>query len=302
MTHHLNFLFGLERKLADAVFAAGRMTPAGFRYAAKEVLPSEIYDKWAEQLPSAHYRGWKGLEEAARNLHYQASRIFHGDAEAIRAAEDAANAIYGLIPLIKGPRKRPRALHDREWDSLAFCKLCWRLAPSGKATSRRPAYCARHQPRTPEYQRARRLKYDLETVPRGYSSSKKYTRHFAVRSEYTDTFIRIRGQMRGAGSFPELVARLPCLQAEYKDFLRDAATLLSALLLDVPDPHGKIAAAIPALASDLEEIAGVLLHAEAWLSLQASHPHGGKRARQGGGPEKESSRQHGTNKGTTRSG
>jgi hypothetical protein len=114
MTHHLNFLFGLERKLADAVFAAGRMTPAGFRCAAKEVLPPEIYDKWAEQLPSAHYRGWKGLEEAARNLHYQASRIFHGDAEAIRAAEDAANAIYGLIPLIKGPRKRPRALHDRE--------------------------------------------------------------------------------------------------------------------------------------------------------------------------------------------
>jgi|GEM_PF-3325964 len=287
MIHHLDFLAGLERELADAIFASNQMTPAGFRQAIKKVLRPEIFDAWRNQLPAAHYRSWKGLEEAAQKLHRYASMIFYGDLEATQAAEEAASAIYGLIPLINGPRKRLKSPHDREWDSLAFCNLCWRLAPAGKATGRRPALCARHQPRTSGYQQARRLKYDLAAIPPGLPRSHKNVRHFTVRQEYKDTFARILTQMRGADSFNELIIRLPCLQARYATHLRDAETLLRALFLDIPDPYGKIAMAIPGMARDLDKITDILWYAEAWLSLQANHPHGGKRKRNGDGLETE---------------
>ncbi|HMM39520.1 MAG TPA: hypothetical protein PKB11_12250 [Desulfovibrio sp.] len=287
MIHHLDFLAGLERELADAIFASNQMTPAGFRRAIKKILRPDILDAWENQLPTARYRSWKGLEEAARSLHSRASRIFHGNAKAIQAAEDAANAIYGLIPLITGPRKRLKSPHDQEWDSLAFCNLCWRLAPAGKATGRRPALCARHQPRTSGYQQARRLKYDLAAIPSGLPRSQKNVRHFTVRQEYKDTFARILTQIRGANSFNELIIRLPCLQARYAAHLRDAETLLCALFLDIPDPYGKIAMAIPNMARELDKITDILWHAEAWLSLQANHPHGGSRKRNGDSLETE---------------
>ncbi len=287
MIHHLNFLTGLERELADAVFTSSQMTPAGFRRAIKKILRPDIFGAWEKQLPAARYRSWKGLEEAAQKLHDYASMIFYGDLEATQAAEEATNAIYGLIPLINGPRKRLKSSHDQEWDSVTFCNLCWRLAPAGKATGRRPALCALHQPRTSGYQQAHRLKYDLAAIPPGVPRSQKNVRHFTVRQEYKDTFARVLTQMRGADSFNELISRLPCLQTRYTAHLRDAETLLRALFLDVPDPYGKITTAISGLAKELDEIAGILWHAEAWLSLQANHPHGGSRKRNGDGLETE---------------
>ncbi len=277
MLQNLNFLTGLERKLAETLFASGKMTPAGFRRAAKEVLSPEIYASWNAQLLPMRYRSWKGLEAAAKKLHFFSAIEFFGDEKTYCAAKDAANAIYGLIPLIHYPRKRHRSAYDHEWDSLDFCTLCWRLAPAGKTTLKRQPHCAIHQPRTPGYQRARRLKYDLTAAANSRSPHSKYSRYRLPRPEYTESFINVRERMSGATSFQDLLNRLPRIQAAYVGHLKDPVSLLRGMLLDVPDPYGKIAEAIPVLASNQKYFTGIFLHAEVWLMLHANHPHGGKR-------------------------
>lgn len=72
--------------------------------------------------------------------------------------------------------------------------------------------------------------------------------------------------------------------------MEDPTLLLQALFPDVPDPEGKTAGAIPALAVDKDWLAGTLLHAEAWLTLQAQHKRGGSRRGRGDTPETDSAK------------
>jgi hypothetical protein len=231
------------------------------------MLPPPVQIAWKRYFFGAKKRTWKGIESAARSMHRSASF----DSQVLKVAPEreimaAANAILLALPQISGPTWRDRKKREQEWAQIDFCPLCWRLAPSGASTDRRPPLCEKHKPRTAEYQRHSRLKSGLPTA---LTNAKKA--------------LRVAGGIEAVGADlpPEILKALPHVthHAAAADIdPTDLNALLRLLLQDVEDsPDKKIESIVQEWAQGGEWAAGTLIHAEAWLALAAKRKHGGKR-------------------------
>lgn len=293
-------------------------TPAGFAAAIEAVLPNDILSSWKRYFFGKKRRSWKGIEQAARAMAIGASfddEVLQIAPKDVLAA--AANAIYSVVPQMYGPVWRDRENRENEWARIDFCALCWRFAPSGgSVTSRRPPLCEHHKPRTAEYQKHKRLitnwsedkiasqisaggattpwgeafrvaRSSLATVggPRRISPK--------LSPEVLDSLTHVRDYVSSFGvDTSDLQELLRCLLLDKgtpdspDEIIRRTAesSVLLAGLLERPSDYKKMIVELakqdPRLANLTGlDAAGVILSAEAWLSLLASPSpfHGGCR-------------------------
>jgi hypothetical protein len=248
-------------------------TPSGLCVAIDAAFPpeSQVAVAWKRYCHGPKKRIWKGIEAAAKAMAARANF----DAHVLEIATEknllaVANAILLALPQISGPAWRDRRKRGEEWAQIDFCDRCWRLAPAGATTNRRPPLCEKHKPRTPEYQRQSRLKTGL---PAALAAVKEA--------------LAIGGGLQAVKPLlpAEVLDALPHLNQHAKAGGINPAVLpdlLKLLLQDVKDsPDGKIRSKTEEWSRGGEWAAGTLIHAEAWLALAATRSHGGKRPRAG---------------------
>ena len=117
------------------------LTPGEFRSAAKEIFPEEIYAVWDRYCFGKRKRSWVGIKTAAKQMHLHAN--FDDQVQKlgdVLIIQTAANTIFGILPEIQRSKKV-----WGKWEELDFCRLCWRLTPSGNASIHRLPLCEKHK-------------------------------------------------------------------------------------------------------------------------------------------------------------
>ena len=240
-------------KMLIAGFQGEKKTPDSFRQVVREVLPPEAVSLWERWLVGSRAKRWKGMSFAAQKA-YDSIGIFLQESDVdVEVIEAALNAIYSVIPYINSNSTSRRSAYDQEWDVIDQCKLCWRLAPAGKATFKRRPLCHHHQ-----------------------AGSAGYRRFHRVAKYFSAAKLEVGSSIKEFNSFcDELMARLPhvarCVSFKGCD-ISSPEDIIKVLLLDVPDPFQKIKREInDVILKDFFSMKWVLIHAEACLSILHLH-------------------------------
>jgi len=226
------------------------------------------------QYRKVSHRSWLSIERRAYSIAQQSV-----NAAFDKRCSPAAEALRSVYPSYVRHSQGRRV--EKAWRNLTICRLCWRLAPFEIGFTHKQSVCDLHKARTSKYQQANRLLTEFKETLFAMLQER------GNNSELINIIFPLDPTKQNPDHTPSTLALLAdiypfaigYIRSQGKDFT-DIRQLIAGLVGDSAENSPGIAAVkqeIERMTIEPSLVIGHLVHCEAWQSVYAKHPYGGRR-------------------------